>query len=78
MTAIIREVLFSYSIKKLLTTPLAKFCPQKSCPYCELTNNKITKDGTYLVKTTGERRQVFYCHGGEHNFSEMAYSLASK
>ncbi len=61
-------------LKKLLTTPLPQFCPQKSCPYCESTKNKITKDGTYLVKTTGERRQVFYCHGGEHNFSEMAYS----
>ena len=23
---------------------------------------------------SGERRQLFYCHGGEHSFSEMAYS----
>ena len=59
---------------KLLTTPFPKFCPQKSCSYCESTNNKITKNGTYLVKLSGERRQLFYCHKGEHSFSEMAYS----
>ncbi len=23
---------------------------------------------------SGEKRQLFYCHGGEHSFSEMAYS----
>ncbi len=60
--------------QKLLTTSLSKFCPKKSCPYCESTNNKITKYGTYLVKLSGERRQLFYCHKGEHSFSEMAYS----
>ncbi len=53
---------------------MPKFCPKKSCPYCESTNNKITKYGTYPVKLSGEKRQLFYCHGGEHSFSEMAYS----
>ncbi len=53
---------------------MPKFCPKKSCPYCESTNNKITKCGTYPVKSSGERRQLFYCHQGEHAFSEMAYS----
>lgn len=58
----------------MLTSSLPKFCPKKSCPYCESTNNKITKYGTYPVKLSGEIRQLFYCHGGEHSFSEMAYS----
>ncbi len=53
---------------------MPKFCPKKSCPYCESINNKITKSGTYPVKLSGERRQLFYCHRGEHTFSEMAYS----
>ena len=35
---------------------------------------KNYQEQTYLVKTTRARRQLFYCHGGEHNFSEMAYS----
>ena len=26
------------------------------------------------VKLSGEKRQLFYCHKGEHSFSEMAYS----
>ncbi|MGK7949553.1 MAG: hypothetical protein AB4368_12330 [Xenococcaceae cyanobacterium] len=58
----------------MLTTPLPKFCPKKSCSCYESTNNKITKNGTYPVKLSGERRQLFYCHKGEHSFSEMAYS----
>ena len=53
---------------------MPKFCPKKSCTYFELTNNKITKNGTYLVKSSEEKRQLFYCHGEEHSFDEMAYS----
>ncbi len=60
--------------KNCAPTPLPKFCPKKSCAFCESINNKITKNGTYPVKLSGERRQLFYCEKGEHSFSEMAYS----
>ncbi len=58
----------------MLNTPVPKFCPKKDCPCYQSLDNKITKDGTYKVKSSGERRQAFYCHGGQHRFSEMAYS----
>ena len=58
----------------MLSTSLPKFCPKKSCPCFQSTENKITKDGVYYLKTSGEKRQMFYCHGGQHRFSEMSYS----
>ena len=51
-----------------------QFCPCPDCPYYLDLDNYITKDGTYPVKTETQRRQRFYCHAGEHRFSEMAYS----
>ncbi|WP_013334776.1 IS1 family transposase [Gloeothece verrucosa] len=50
------------------------FCPCKDCPYYLDLDNYITKDGTYSVKNGSNKRQRFYCHGGGHRFSEMAYS----
>ena len=58
----------------MLSTSLPKFCPKKSCPCFQSTENKITKDGVYYLKRSGEKRQMFYCHGGQHRFSEMSYS----
>jgi IS1 family transposase/transposase-like protein len=34
----------------------------------------MTKDGTYKTKTDETPRQMYYCHGGKHRFSEMRYS----
>ncbi|MEL4895561.1 hypothetical protein [Crocosphaera sp. Alani8] len=62
----------------MLNTPVPKFCPRKNCPCYQSLDNKITFDGTYKVKSSGERRQAFYCHGGQHRFSEMAYSTLFK
>ena len=59
---------------QLLNTEVAKFCPRKNCSCYQSYENKITFDGTYKVKSSGERRQAYYCHGGQHRFSEMAYS----
>ncbi len=50
------------------------FCPCRDCPYYLESENYITKDGTYPVLKDPQRRQRFYCHAGEHRFSEMAYS----
>ena len=62
----------------MLNTSLPNFCPKQECSYFESTNNKITKDGVYRLKKSGEIRQMFYCHGGKHRFSEMAYSQLCK
>ena len=53
---------------------MPKFCPKKDCPCFQLNNKKITRDGTYPIDLSDERRQMFYCHGGKHRFSEMKYS----
>jgi IS1 family transposase/transposase-like protein len=58
----------------MVNTEMVLFCPRKSCTHYQSTSNKITKDGTFVVKTDPVRRQMFYCHGGGHRFSETAYS----
>lgn len=58
----------------MVNTEMPLFCPRKSCPHYQSTSNKISKDGTFTVKSDPVRRQMFYCHGGEHRFSETAYS----
>ncbi len=62
----------------MLNTAVPKFCPKKDCSCYQSLQNKITFDGTYKVKSSEERRQAFYCHGGQHRFSEMAYSKLFK
>lgn len=51
-----------------------RYCPCQNCSYYLDLDNYITLDGTYRVKKDFRRRQRFYCHGGEHRFSETAYS----
>lgn len=53
---------------------LQLFCPKKCCPFFELKDNKITKDGVYTTKNDATPRQMFRCHSGKHRFSETNYS----
>jgi IS1 family transposase len=50
------------------------FCPHKFCPYYQRTDNIIIKNGTYTTEADKIPRQLFRCTGGEHNFSETAFS----
>jgi len=50
------------------------FCPCNECECYQKTANKITKDGVYTTKNDKQSRQRFYCHGGNHRFSETRYS----
>ncbi|WP_019503399.1 IS1 family transposase [Pleurocapsa sp. PCC 7319] len=51
-----------------------RYCPCQNCSYYLDLDNYITLDGTYSVKNDSRKRQRLYCHGGEHRFSETAYS----
>ena len=64
----------SITIQNIANTDLKLFCPRKSCKYYQSTENKITKDGVYITKSDSKPRQMFYCHGGKHRFSETGYS----
>ena len=44
------------------------------CPYRNDSKNKITKGGFYTTKNDSERRQMLYCCGGKHRYSETSYS----
>ena len=61
-------------IWQVLNAALALFCTRKSCKYYQSTENKIAKDGVYTTKSDSEPRQMFYCNGGKHRFSETGYS----
>jgi transposase-like protein len=49
-------------------------CPCPECEDYQKTDNKVTKDGFYTTKNDKQPRQRFYCHGGNHRFSETRYS----
>lgn len=55
-------------------TALTLFCSRKSCKYYQSTENTITKDGVYTTKSDSEPRQMLYCNGGKHRFSETEHS----
>ncbi len=57
-----------------LSTELQLFCPRRTCLCYQSLDNKITKDGTYTTKNDNVARQMFYCDGGQHRFSETGYS----
>ncbi len=57
-----------------LNTPLQHFCPRRTCLCYQSLDNKITKDGTYTTQHDGVARQMFYCTGGQHRFSETGHS----
>jgi IS1 family transposase len=58
----------------LVNTDLPRFCPRENCSHFQDTDNLITKAGTYTTKNDPVPRQLYWCHGGEHKFSETAYS----
>ena len=57
-----------------LNPNLLLFCPCQECDFYQKIDNKITKDEIYKTKTDKTPRQMYYCHGGQHRFSEMRYS----
>ena len=57
-----------------LSTELQLFCPRRTCLCYQSLDNKITKDGTYITKHDNVVRQMFYCAGGQHRFSETGHS----
>lgn len=57
-----------------VNTDLPLFCPRKGCVCYQSYENKITKDGVYTTSSDSVPRLMFYCHGGEHRFSETGYS----
>ena len=57
-----------------VNTALYIFCPRKSCPLYGKPVNQINKDGVYNTKSDNHHRQMFYCHGGHHRFSETGFS----
>jgi hypothetical protein len=57
-----------------MKTEIKLFCPRTSCLHYQQTDNKIVKSGTYTTQNDPVPRQLFYCSGGDHNFSETAYS----
>jgi len=57
-----------------VNTDLPLFCPRKDCVCYQSYDNKITKDGIYITKSDSKPRQMFFCHGGGHRFSETGYS----
>ena len=59
---------------KKLSVDLKLCCPRKNCPYRNDSKNRITKDGFYTTKNDHERRQMLYCCGGKHRYSETSYS----
>jgi len=61
-----------------VNTDLALFCPCPECESYQKTENKITKDGVYKTKTDSDPRQMYFCHGGNHRFSETRYSNLHK
>ena len=60
--------------KKPVNTDLPLFCPREGCVCYQSYDNKITKDGIYKTKSDSVPRQMYYCHGGGHRFSETGYS----
>jgi len=59
---------------KALNTQIPIFCPCPECEQYQNQDNKITKDGVYRTKSDPIPRQMLYCHGGKHRFSETRYS----
>ena len=57
-----------------INAELTLFCPRQSCACYQKKTNKLTKDGTYITKNDPIARQMFYCWGGKHRFSETGYS----
>ena len=57
-----------------VNTKLKLFCPRKNCQFYQSKDNKITRDGFYSTASDLQSRQMLYCHGGKHRFSETGFS----
>jgi hypothetical protein len=57
-----------------LTGKLPLFCPLESCSHYQKPDNTIKKEGIYRTQSDPVPRQMYYCHGGGHRFSETHYS----
>lgn len=58
-----------------LKTDFKFYCPRPQCAYYGVSDNSIEKSGTYPVKCERHRRrQLFWCCGGHHKFSETSFS----
>lgn len=57
-----------------INTKLPLFCPCQECDFYQKVDNKITKDGLYKTQNDKTPRQMYFCHGGKHRFSETRYS----
>lgn len=55
-------------------TELPLFCPCQECDFYKKVDNQITKDGLYKTKNDQTPRQMYFCHGGKHRFSQTRYS----
>jgi hypothetical protein len=64
----------STQVNDKLTGELALFCPLESCSHYQKPDNKIKKDGIYRTQSDPIPRQMYYCYGGGHRFSETHYS----
>src|SRR5919198_4504660 len=53
---------------------LPLFCPLESCSHYQKPDNTIKKDGLYRTQSDPIPRQMYYCSGGGHRFSETHYS----
>ena len=61
-------------MSQFINTDLPLFCPCQQGDFYQQVDNKITKDGSYKTKMDDNPRQMYYCHGGKHRFSETKYS----
>lgn len=57
-----------------INTELPLFCPCQECDFYQKTDNKITKDGRYNTKDDKTPRQMYFCLGVQHRFSETMFS----
>ena|SRR5947208_2247091 len=64
----------STQVNGKLTGELPLFCPLESCSHYQKPDNTIKKDGIYRTQSDPVPRQMYYCHGGGHRFSETHYS----
>ena len=60
----------STQVNGKLTSELPLFCPLERCSHYQKPDNKIKKDGLYRTQSDPVPRQMYYCHGGGHRFSE--------
>jgi hypothetical protein len=64
----------STQVNDKLTGELPLFCPLESCSHYQKPDNTIKKDGLYRTQSDPIPRQMYYCSGGGHRFSETHYS----